>query len=576
MLHKRPEKIAATGLRVGADKTAEEVGGRSALQDEVVEVVDPKAGETNGFVKVRLSLSGAEGWIRTSYLHSCPEGTKDHGRLSSEGAKTGDREVEKRELPQSSSRFKEVAEFVQRGSGGKLKAKRVWFIKGHFIGETGMVNGPKETHFHGTDEDAIDNIIKTGFDDEYSADGKFGPGIYFSPEAMTSYSYGQLILLCEAALGREDQRITAEECTSEYNLEKLLKLNKRSVQCHVKHFGQEERIVYHCTQCKPVYQVDVEQVDLDHEILPRWLQHRRPDTTTDRTGLRTVPDDDRKHCIKPAAYNGEVVEVLPPFRVQNGYVNVQLAVTGQQGWINRNYLHHCPEGTAGRGKTAAGSGGIKMVPTVLKPGSLRFREIEELIKDSWCVPGGCKRQCGKDRTVPKPSSYCMKVYDDECPTKWEVEEVTMLEGQYLGKTGMATGMKEVLFHGCKDSTIPLILANGFDLDYCSVGAFGQGNYFSPQACKAFTYSYDKANGDRGRYILVCEVALGTVENRKVLTASDTSLKRQKVFIEEGFRSAVHHVDGGCFKHEECIIYWNTQCKPTYLVKMKGLSPASGV
>eukprot|EP00931_Biecheleriopsis_adriatica_P055683 TRINITY_DN32976_c0_g1_i1.p1 TRINITY_DN32976_c0_g1~~TRINITY_DN32976_c0_g1_i1.p1 ORF type:complete len:605 (-),score=92.48 TRINITY_DN32976_c0_g1_i1:324-1982(-) len=551
------------------------IKGRSALQDEVVEVVDPAASPTNGYVQVRLALSSAVGWIRQGYLHSCPEGTDDHGRLSSE-AKTGDRQVEKRELQSGSSRSKEIEEFVRQGSGGQLRAKRVWFIKGHFLGETGMRNGPKETLFHGTDDDAIESIIRTGFDDEYSCDGKFGPGIYFSPEAMTSYGYGQEILLCEVALGREDQRIIATQCCSSYDWQSLLREDKRSVQCGVADFGQEERIVYHCTQCKPVYQVQVEQVrekEEEGEILPRWMLHRRSDDITS-TSLRSEPQDSRDFCIAGSALNGEVVEVLQPRLSQNGFVRVKLALAEQVGWLNRTYLHFCPEGTAGRGKTAAGSGGCSIKRTPLKPGSRRFNEVQELIKSSWCVPEGCSRRCGKEGRPPPPSGACLKAFEDT--PKWEVEEVTFLEGQFLGQTGMVTGEKEVLFHGCKDDAIPLILENGFDLDYCSVGAFGQGNYFSPQACKAFSYSYDKDGGIAGRYLLVCEVALGSVQNRKVLCARDRSLDREKVFNQEGFRSAVHHVEGGCFRHEERIIYWNTQCKPVYLVKMKGESPATGI
>ena len=98
-----------------------------------------------------------------------------------------------------------MEEFLAAGSGRKLTAKRVWFITGHFLGETGMSwNGHgKETFFHGTDESAADAIAQTGFDDNFSASGKFGPGLYFSPEAMTSYAYGHTLFLCEVALRSE-------------------------------------------------------------------------------------------------------------------------------------------------------------------------------------------------------------------------------------------------------------------------------------------------------------------------------------------------------------------------------------
>jgi hypothetical protein len=276
------------------------------------------------------------------------------------------------------------------------------------------------------------------------------------------------------------------------------------------------------------------------------------------------------------AINGEIVEALEPRRVVEGFVKVKLAVARQEGWIPQQYLHTCPEGTSEHGRTAA-AGRLKQ--TKLDPSHPRFREIQKIIQNSWCVPGGCSQLCGKNGCAPAPSANCIKAYKGS--PKWEIEEVTFLEGQFLGETGMVTGEKEVLFHGCKDSTIPLILENGFDLSYSSPGAFGKGNYFTPQACKAFSYSYDKSASwfsgyTRGRHILVCEVALGAVDKRMILTTPDRSLDREQVCFQQGFRSTVHHVDGGYFQHEERVIYWNTQCKPVYLVKMKGESPASGV
>ena len=62
---------------------------------------------------------------------------------------------------------------------------------------------------------------------------------------------------------------------------------------------------------------------------------------------------------------------------------------------------------------------------------------------------------------------------------------------------------------------------------------------------------------------MCEVALGSEDKRKILVQPDSTLDRQKVFTEEGFRSSCYHVDSsnpGPFFHEERIVCtrWHTR------------------
>ena len=42
-----------------------------------------------------------------------------------------------------------------------------------------------------------------------------------------------------------------------------------------------------------------------------------------------------------------------------------------------------------------------------------------------------------------------------------------LTGQFLGETGMKTGPKTTLFHGCPDAVVQLIAKNGFDWELAS-------------------------------------------------------------------------------------------------------------
>jgi len=421
-----------------------------------------------------------------------------------------------------------------------------------------MVHGKKETLFHGTSSDVVDSICRTGFDDKYSFAGKFGPGLYFSPEAMTAYGYGHEMFLCEVVLGSEDQRVTATECTQEHTWESLLRAGKRSVQCHREHFGQEERIVYHCTQCKPVYIIKVTtdpaalraadpSPESEHgDELPRWMEHQRTDSIP-MTSLREQPDDQATQIKGVSALNGEVLEVLqrPNGRreLQKGYAFVRLSVGKQEGWLKGSYLRRCPAGTREHGRIC-GDLGREGKLVELKPSDSRWAEVQKMMTDTQCSGSKCK---------------CLG-------RNIQAKRMWFVRGLYLGETGMKTGPKDVLFHGCKDAVVSDICKTGFDMNYSSTGSFGKGLYFSPQSCKAWSYAEN--------HLLLCEVALGAPENRLTVTLPDTTLTYESV-MAQGKRSVQCHA-GAPFNHEERIIYKATQGKPTYLIETTETSPGGGI
>lgn len=227
----------------------------SMLPGEVVEVVGFDGGD---WVQVRLVLSGVVGWVRGKYLRPCPEGTRVHDRLT---ANPGDVSVS--ELSSDSSRFKELQAILRSADTHRrgVQAKRILHIRGHFLGETGMVTGEKEVLFHGTKDEAAKSIVAGGFDDHYSSAGAFGDGIYFSPHACKSMNYtGNFLIVAEVALGLEENRLTCTSTRRELTYDIVFRqLGKRSCQCHVgAPFNHEERVVYHPTQCKPVYLIELE------------------------------------------------------------------------------------------------------------------------------------------------------------------------------------------------------------------------------------------------------------------------------------------------------------------------------
>ena len=177
----------------------------SMLPGEVIEVIGQD--RSGCWVQVQLALTGAHGYVRKNYLGPCPEGTRVHDRLTAVPS-----EAHTIELEASGSRFKELQEFMCRSDTHRrqIRAKRIWHITGHYLGETGMVTGRKEVLFHGTSDDAAEKIVVSGFDDQFcSKGGAFGPGLYFSPQACKAMSYAENhLVIAEVALGLEENRLT--------------------------------------------------------------------------------------------------------------------------------------------------------------------------------------------------------------------------------------------------------------------------------------------------------------------------------------------------------------------------------
>lgn len=541
MEHRRPEddRVQTTTLRVWPRDDSPFISqngaclGTSLLRREVVEVLEPRV-VNNSYVEVRMMAPRAFGWVKRAYLHDCPEGSDEHGRLS---AQTG--VVEMSEV--RGSRLRTLRHLLWSTSKGQLQVTKCEFIAGHFLGKTGMEHGPKELLFHGTSKEGADSIVQGGFDDQNARSGKFGKGLYFSPHAMTSYGYGRELLLCEVALGWEPQRVIATEMSNDYSWKGLLAQGKRSVQCHTKEFGQEERVVYHCTQCKPVYRLFVSEVA---DARPRWMRHTRPaDDAVRTTLLRPRPTADEVY-IDGMPLDQEVVERMS--EDVNGYTRVMLAVTGVEGWVKSSYLHGCSEGTRVHRQLIGESQTVARIE--LKRGSRRFKEIADLVEKSVCSSKAC-RLAYQDREI-------------------QAQRIWFVSGHYLGETGMQTGPKAVLFHGTNDAAVESIASSGFDMQFVKSGkACGPGLYFSPQSCKAFSYSQ--------KFLLLCDVALGMEEHRLTVTQRSPHLNYEEVFVKLGKRSVQSHARAP-FNHEERVVYKPTQCKPVYIIQMTCSSPCHGV
>merc|ERR1712025_1535891 len=97
------------------------------------------------------------------------------------------------------------------GNRVEIKVQKLWFLAGHYLGDIGMYFGPKEVVFHGCKDNVVNSITELGFDDKFAKGGKaFGPGLYFSTQSCKAFSYAENhLLLCEVALGKEDDRLTA-------------------------------------------------------------------------------------------------------------------------------------------------------------------------------------------------------------------------------------------------------------------------------------------------------------------------------------------------------------------------------
>lgn len=250
-----------------------------ALDGDVVEVLEGD----DVRVKIRLCLPRVTGYVPKGCLQECPEGTRSKGQL------TGDRgdpsRLEACLLPPEHIRFQIVDEWLRNTrcsnkdcsvKGCEIRARKVWFLKGQYMGHVGLLSGTKTFLAHGckdkvamecpkggswSDLDSLTPtgpIVTHGFDASFSSDkSAFGAGLYFSPQSCKAYSYAENhMLLCEVALGNADKRYYPKG--HDYDAKEKCKAGGyRSV--HMTPipgvFNHEERVVYHSAQCKPVYLV---------------------------------------------------------------------------------------------------------------------------------------------------------------------------------------------------------------------------------------------------------------------------------------------------------------------------------
>jgi len=108
----------------------------------------------------------------------------------------------------------------------------------------------------------VEPLASGGFEQVFgSMKGEFGKGIHLSPQSCKAFQHCEnFMFICEAALGRDEDRETLKAPYPELDHEELCKVQgKLSAVVHAGgRFDHEERIVYSPTQCKPVYLLELE------------------------------------------------------------------------------------------------------------------------------------------------------------------------------------------------------------------------------------------------------------------------------------------------------------------------------
>ncbi|XP_076365925.1 NFX1-type zinc finger-containing protein 1-like [Tachypleus tridentatus] len=174
-----------------------------------------------------------------------------------------------------------------------LKLKKAWL-------ETKLkMQDPSrnELKFHGTSADAVESIVKDGFQIPRSKDHMYGPGIYFasnsSKSAQIIYTKGSnTLLLCEVLLGKS---WTVNSAQKDMTLQKLKTRGYDSLyaQRGTKTSGgvlNDEYVIYNPHQALPKYIISYETVD--PESLP--LQG-----SLERAAMKKTKPDIVHHKIKP-------------------------------------------------------------------------------------------------------------------------------------------------------------------------------------------------------------------------------------------------------------------------------------
>jgi len=175
----------------------------SVMNGEILEII----GKEGDFLCVRTGLEGLDGWLPQRYLHPCPEGTNHDRSITC-------REVRREVLGDTDPRLKVVRKFLRKRNrtrpGSEIRAEKVWYLPGHFLGEHGMVDGPKEVLFLGCRDSLAENIADCGFDPVFDqvSGGDFGKGVHLTRQSCRAFASAEnFLLICEAAVGTEEDRL---------------------------------------------------------------------------------------------------------------------------------------------------------------------------------------------------------------------------------------------------------------------------------------------------------------------------------------------------------------------------------
>merc|ERR1712194_146722 len=215
----------------------------SAMNGTIVRIVEPSLseGDSDGYVKVKLVQTACvEGWIKLKYLNDCPN---DIGAVAGADADGHIRPVRYRELSPMDKDFSVINQkikdsvcthpaCVKQFGGIEMMAKKIWVIEGQFIDEDSREAAETEVLSHGCKDASLDLITENGgLDVNFCRRGAFGKGLYFSTQACKAFGYAQNhLLLCQVALGREEQRHTVTEPDWNLSFEEVCeKLQKMSV-----------------------------------------------------------------------------------------------------------------------------------------------------------------------------------------------------------------------------------------------------------------------------------------------------------------------------------------------------------
>ena len=97
----------------------------------------------------------------------------------------------------------------------------------------------------------------------------------------------------------------------------------------------------------------------------------------------------------------------------------------------------------------------------------------------------------------------IKIQRLENESKW----VDYLQSKYMISQKRRGNVNEkILYHGHDESTINIIMDQGFDFRMCSTGFYGQGTYFAVNA--SYSNGYATSNSTGERRILMCRVVTG--------------------------------------------------------------------